>query len=81
MSLQLEDSLSSEVSSKNAIDQIKMREFIKKAKCKELGITGVSKFKKPELIQSLETEFFKMLPILKYYYSYFTINIYLVIFF
>jgi len=36
-----------------------------KDKCKELGITGVSKFKKPELIQSLETEFFKMLPILK----------------
>ena len=36
-----------------------------KEKCKELGIVGVSKFKKPELIQSLETEFFKMLPILK----------------
>ena len=36
-----------------------------KEKCKELGIVGVSKFKKPELIQSLETEFLKMLPILK----------------
>lgn len=36
-----------------------------KDKCKELGIIGVSKFKKPELIQSLETEFFKLLPILK----------------
>ena len=36
-----------------------------KDKCKEFGITGVSKFKKPDLIQSLETEFFKMLPILK----------------
>jgi 5-methylcytosine-specific restriction endonuclease McrA len=36
-----------------------------KDKCKELGILGISKFKKPELIQTLETEFFKMLPILK----------------
>jgi len=36
-----------------------------KEKCKELGIVGVSKFKKPELIQSLETEFLKLLPILK----------------
>jgi 5-methylcytosine-specific restriction endonuclease McrA len=36
-----------------------------KDKCKELGVIGISKFKKPELIQTLETEFFKMLPILK----------------
>jgi|LakMenE01Jun11ns_1017448.scaffolds.fasta_scaffold9785154_2 5-methylcytosine-specific restriction endonuclease McrA len=36
-----------------------------KDKCKELGVLGISKFKKPELIQTLETEFFKMLPILK----------------
>jgi len=36
-----------------------------KDKCKELGILGISKFKKPELIQTLENEFFKMLPILK----------------
>lgn len=31
-----------------------------KEKCKELGITGISKLKKPELVQYLETEFFKM---------------------
>jgi 5-methylcytosine-specific restriction endonuclease McrA len=36
-----------------------------KDKCKELGVIGISKFKKPELIQTLETEFLKMLPILK----------------
>jgi 5-methylcytosine-specific restriction endonuclease McrA len=36
-----------------------------KDKCKELSILGISKFKKPELIQTLEAEFFKMLPILK----------------
>jgi 5-methylcytosine-specific restriction endonuclease McrA len=36
-----------------------------KDKCKELGVLGISKFKKPELIQTLENEFFKMLPILK----------------
>jgi 5-methylcytosine-specific restriction endonuclease McrA len=31
-----------------------------KDKCKELGINGLSKLKKPELIQLLESEFFKM---------------------
>ena len=31
-----------------------------KDKCKELGILGISKFKKPELIQALENEFLKM---------------------
>ena len=36
-----------------------------KDKCKELGVLGISKLKKPELIQTLENEFFKMLPILK----------------
>lgn len=36
-----------------------------KDKCKELGISGTSKFKKPEFIQTLETEFLKMIPILK----------------
>lgn len=30
-----------------------------KDKCKELGISGLSKLKKPDLIQILETEFFK----------------------
>ena len=36
-----------------------------KDKCKELGISGISKFKKPDLIQTLETEFFKLTNILK----------------
>jgi 5-methylcytosine-specific restriction endonuclease McrA len=34
-------------------------------KCKELGITGISKMKKPELVQLLENEFIKCLDILK----------------
>jgi len=36
-----------------------------KDKCKELGITGISKMKKPELIQLLENEFMKCIDILK----------------
>jgi 5-methylcytosine-specific restriction endonuclease McrA len=36
-----------------------------KEKAKELKITGFSKFKKPDLIQILEAEFIKLLPILK----------------
>lgn len=36
-----------------------------KDKCKELGITGISKMKKPELVQLLENEFMKCLDILK----------------
>ena len=38
---------------------------ILKEKCKELNITGISKLKKPELIQLLETEFLKLIDILK----------------
>jgi 5-methylcytosine-specific restriction endonuclease McrA len=36
-----------------------------KEKCKELSITGVSKFKKLELVQVLEAEFMKLISILK----------------
>ena len=36
-----------------------------KEKCKEVNITGLSKLKKPELVQTLETEFFKLNDILK----------------
>ena len=36
-----------------------------KEKAKDLGISGISKIKKPDLIQILETEFNKLLPILK----------------
>ena len=38
---------------------------ILKEKAKELGITGISKLKKPEIIQNLETEFVKLFSILK----------------
>jgi 5-methylcytosine-specific restriction endonuclease McrA len=38
---------------------------ILKEKAKELGITGISKLKKPEIIQNLETEFLKLFSILK----------------
>ena len=37
----------------------------KKDKCKELGISGFSKLKKPELIPVLESEFLKLIPILR----------------
>lgn len=36
-----------------------------KDKCKELNIVGISKLKKPELIEILEAEFLKLIPILK----------------
>ena len=36
-----------------------------KEKAKDIGISGLSKLKKPEIIQLLETEFLKLLPILK----------------
>jgi 5-methylcytosine-specific restriction endonuclease McrA len=36
-----------------------------KEKAKDLKISGISKIKKPDLIQILETEFLKLLPILK----------------
>jgi 5-methylcytosine-specific restriction endonuclease McrA len=36
-----------------------------KEKAKDTGISGISKIKKPDLIQILETEFTKLLPILK----------------
>jgi hypothetical protein len=34
-------------------------------KCKEIGISGIFKMKKPELIQTLENEFFKLVAVLK----------------
>ena len=36
-----------------------------KEKAKELGLSGISKLKKPEIIQLLEVEFLKLLPALK----------------
>jgi len=49
-----------EIKSKLTNDLNKLNIDLIKEKCKELGITGLSKLKKPELIQLLETEFFKM---------------------
>jgi|694.fasta_scaffold155212_2 5-methylcytosine-specific restriction endonuclease McrA len=49
-----------EIKSKLTSDLNKFNIDLIKEKCKELGITGLSKLKKPELIQLLETEFFKM---------------------
>ena len=49
-----------EIKSKLNNDLNKLNIDLIKEKCKELGITGISKLKKPELIQLLETEFFKM---------------------
>jgi 5-methylcytosine-specific restriction endonuclease McrA len=36
-----------------------------KEKAKDLGVSGISKIKKPDLIQILENEFIKLIPILK----------------
>jgi 5-methylcytosine-specific restriction endonuclease McrA len=49
-----------EIRNKLINDLNKLNIDLIKDKCKELGITGLSKLKKPELIQLLETEFFKM---------------------
>jgi 5-methylcytosine-specific restriction endonuclease McrA len=49
-----------EIKTKLNGDLNKLNIDLLKDKCKELNITGLSKLKKPELIQLLETEFFKM---------------------
>jgi len=49
-----------EIKTKLINDLNKLNSDSLKEKCKELGITGISKLKKPELVQLLETEFFKM---------------------
>lgn len=49
-----------EIRTKLTNDLNKLNSDLLKEKCKELGITGISKLKKPELVQYLETEFFKM---------------------
>lgn len=48
-----------EIKIKLNADLNKLNIDLLKDKCKELGISGLSKLKKPELIQILETEFFK----------------------
>jgi len=54
------DSRIEEIKSKLNIDLNKLNIDLLKEKCKELGINGLSKLKKPDIIQSLETEFSKM---------------------
>lgn len=54
------DSKIEEIKCKLNSDLNKLNIDLLKDKCKELGIVGLSKLKKPELIQLLETEFFKM---------------------
>jgi len=54
------DSKIEEIKIKLNNDLNKLNIDLLKDKCKELGINGLSKLKKPELIQLLESEFFKM---------------------
>lgn len=54
------DSKIEEIKIKLNSDLNKLNIDLLKDKCKELGINGLSKLKKPELIQLLESEFFKM---------------------
>jgi 5-methylcytosine-specific restriction endonuclease McrA len=63
-SLDIEDKIN-EIKIKLSSDLNKLNTDLLKDKCKELGISGVSKLKKPELIPILETEFLKLIPILR----------------
>ena len=63
-SLDIEDKIN-EIKIKLNADLNKFNTDLLKDKCKELGISGVSKLKKPELIPILETEFLKLIPILR----------------
>jgi 5-methylcytosine-specific restriction endonuclease McrA len=63
-SLDIEDKIN-EIKMKLSTDLNKLNTDLLKDKCKELGISGFSKLKKPELIPILETEFLKLIPILR----------------
>jgi len=63
-SLDIEDKIS-EIKMKLSTDLNKLNTDLLKDKCKELGISGFSKLKKPELIPVLESEFLKLIPILR----------------
>ncbi len=54
-----------EINAKTIIELNKMNTDGLKEKCKELGITGFSKMKKPELVSLLSNEFMKLFPLLK----------------
>jgi len=63
-SLDIEDKIN-EIKMKLSTDLNKLNTDLLKDKCKELGISGFSKLKKPELIPVLESEFLKLIPILR----------------
>ena len=63
-SLDIEDKIN-EIKIKLSSDLNKLNTDLLKDKCKELGISGVSKLKKPELLPILETEFLKLIHILR----------------
>lgn len=63
-SLDIEDKIS-EIKMKLNTELNKLNMDNLKEKCKELGVNGLSKLKKPELIPILETEFSKLITILK----------------
>jgi 5-methylcytosine-specific restriction endonuclease McrA len=64
LSLEFEDKIN-EVKIKLNTELNKLNLDNLKEKCKDFKIIGVSKMKKPELVQILELEFFKLIPILK----------------
>jgi 5-methylcytosine-specific restriction endonuclease McrA len=49
-----------DITSKLRNDLSKLNMEVLKDKCKEIGLSGISKLNKPDLIQMLETEFLKM---------------------
>jgi 5-methylcytosine-specific restriction endonuclease McrA len=64
LSFEIENKLN-DVKSKLNLELNKLNIDSLKEKCKELSISGFSKFKKPQLIEILELEFYKLIPILK----------------
>ncbi len=64
LSVDIESKLD-EINAKAVVELNKMNIDGLKEKCKELGISGFSKMKKPELVSLLSNEFMKLFPLLK----------------
>jgi len=64
LSFVIEDKID-ELRGKVTLELNKLNADVLKEKAKERNISGISKLKKPELVVLLETEFLKLLPILK----------------
>jgi hypothetical protein len=64
LSVDIESKLD-EINAKAVAELNKMNIDGLKEKCKELGISGFSKMKKPELVSLLSNEFMKLFPLLK----------------